>query len=1141
MKKKSCTSSSGEKISEVDKILRIMKLTCLLFFCIVFTLFAENTHSQNTKVTINKENTTLQDVLDEIEQQTAYLFLYNKKNVDVNRSTSIHASNQPVSKVLDSVLKGTNVNYEMVGNHILLSDQKHKTNEIALQQQPRKTITGTIVDERREPIIGANIIERGTTNGVTSDIDGNFALSVSDNATLQISYIGYLSQNISIGNKDHISIVLKEDNQSLDEVIVVGYGTTSARKTVSAVSTLKTEKTSDLPYTTTGASLQGRIAGVIVQQEGGEPGGNAPKISIRGGGTPLYVIDGVIRDANDFNILTSSDIESISILKDASATAVYGAQAGNGIVLVTTKQGVAGKLTIDYTAGFDFSKPTTIADRAGALDYVLAANAAARYDGQGEYSLYSKDHVDAIRNNTSSVYGNNDWYKEATRNFAPMQRHVLTISGENKGIRHFTSLGLLDQKSIYKEDHNNRYQRYNVRSNVSTTFEEYGLDVGLNIDGTYEKKTPNPYGQSDIWRNLLGYNKAIDRIYNDDGTYSPMDVHPIVYLDERSGYINQYENTASIQGYVNWDLPWVEGLSAKLTANSRYYSYDQKNFKSRAPQYSNGEISGGDRPKELYMKRDWNRGNTVDFGVNYIKEINKHFIELQGVYSYYDMYQEWFDAKRTGFISNDFDQLSAGDASTKENNGGASNRTRIGYVGRLRYAYNNKYFLEGNFRYDGSDNFAKDKRWGFFPSGAVAWVVSEEEFMKPLLDTGIVNFVKIRSSYGQVGLEDGVDRLGYIPVYDYSAQATVIDGKYVGGFSEGKLVSPLDLSWFTKDIFDIGVDFSFLKNTLSVTLDYYYYKTKGYLVSPTNRYTTTLGKDLPQIKSNSVHRRAGYEAALRYKNSYQDFKYEIGLQFTGYNELWEQKDDESLTNLMDPRKRQTHRKNVYEDYAYYIDKGVYRDYLFYVNNGIYQDMADILDSPRRLSSSETKRGDLGYKDINGDGKIDSDDQIKLGKPFFPSFDYGIDFSLEYKGFFMNGLFQGTGDRYMELNLLYKGGNIVNSNYAFQLDSWSPDNLSAKFPRASAQQSPNSGNNTLVSDFWVINAKFFRLKSLQVGYDFKQILLKNTPRISKLKLSLMGTNLFTISDAMDYFDPESYNFGEAYPVQKTYSVVLNIGI
>lgn len=1002
------------------------------------------------------------------------------------------------------------------------------TRESLKISQDIKKVTGTITDTSGEPIIGASVSVKGTSRGDISDVDGKFTIEASSNDILVISYISFQTQEIKVGNQTDITIVLLENVTVLDDVIAIGYGTTSARRTVSALGTLKTDKIDELPYTSTASSLQGRIAGVIVQQVGGEPGGTAPTISIRGGGTPLYVIDGVIRDKDDFNSLTSSDIESMSILKDASATAVYGAQAGNGIVLVTTKKGASG-INIEYTGGVDFSKPTTLADRVGSLDYVLAANAAARYDGQGEYALYPQSEVDAIRNGTSQIYGNNDWYKEATRSAAPQHRHTITISGKaSNGIKHFTSLGVLDQRSIYKESHNNHYQRYNVRSNLSTTFDKYGLEVGINLDGTYAKRTPNPYGQEDIWRNLMGYNKSIDRIYNDDGTYSAMDVHPIVYLDKASGYTNQYNNTINAQAYLNWDVPWVKGLKAKLTGNSNYASYDRKYFKSRAPQYSNGTLVGDDKPKDLEMNRSWTRGNTLEFGLNYSKEFGSHFVEAQGVYSYYDEYNEWFNAKRTGFISNDFDQLSSGDASTKDNSGGAAERTRIGYVGRLRYSFKNRYFLEGNFRYDGSDNFAKNKRWGFFPSGAAAWAISEESFMKPLVEKNIINFAKARVSYGQVGLEDGVTRFGYIPVYSYNSQSTVIGGKFVPGFSEGNLVSPEVLSWYTKDVFDMGIDLAFLNNTLSVSLDYYYYKTKGYLISPKNRYSTTLGKNLPQVKSNSVHRRAGYEASFRYKNKYRDFNYEIGFQFTSYDELWEVKEDEALTDLMDPRKRITHRKNVYGS-------------SYYVNEGLYQDYESILNSPRMLSATELKKGDLGYRDINGDGKIDSNDQIKLGKPFFPSFDYGIDFNLDYKGFFLYGLFQGTGKRYTELTLLFKGGNIVNSNYAFQMDSWTPDNTSAEFPRSSALQSTNSGNNTVASDFWLVNAQYFRLKSLQFGYDFKKLLFKNNQKISKFKVSLMGTNIFTISDVMDYFDPESYNYGEGYPVQKTYSIVFNIGI
>ncbi len=820
---------------------------------------------------------------------------------------------------------------------------------------------------------------------------------------------------------------------------------------------------------------------------------------------------------------------------------MYGAQAGNGIVLVTTKRGATG-LNVEYMGGFDFSKPTTVADRVDAIAYAEASNAAARYDGRGEYQYYTQAEIDQIRNGTSTVYSNKDWYDEATRKTAPQHRHNITISGNNNGVNHFTSIGYLDQKSIYVKQQNNHYQKYSVRSNISSTFEKIGLDVGLNIDGTYEKRTPNPYGQTGIWNDLLGYGKAIDRIYNDDGTYSPLDIHPIVWLDERSGYDNNYRNVANVQAYLGWAVPWVKGLSAKLTGNSNWDSRDRKFFKSNAPQYSNGELIGQNRVKELQMDREWRRGNTLDFGIDYTRQFGKHFFELQGVYSYYDEYYETFTARRTGFISNDFDQLSAGDASTQTNAGSAAERTRIGYVGRVRYSFADRYSLEANFRYDGNDNFAPSVRWGFFPSAAVAWTISEESFMKPLVERGIINFAKARASYGQVGLDTDVNRFGYIPVYSFSAQSSVIGGAFAPGFTEGNLVSPEILSWYTKDAFDVGIDLVFLNNKLTATFDYYYYKTTGYLMSPTTSYTTTLGKSLPQIKSNSEHRRAGFEAAFRYRNNYRDFNYEVGVQFTTYNELWKTKADEAITDLMDPRKRINHLPLVYGPPIY--ENGVYKGTTptsYYVNSGIHQDNASILNAPRPLTATELKRGDLSYQDVNGDGKIDSDDRIKMGKPFFPSFEYGIDFNFDYKGIFLYGLLQGTGNRTSELRVLYRGGNVVSSNYAFQMDSWTPDNMSARYPRSSALQSPNGGNNTLDSDFWMLNAKYFRLKSLQVGYDFKKVLFKNNRGISKFRLSLMGTNLFTISDTMEFFDPESYNFGASYPMQKTYSIVLNIGI
>ena len=1113
-----------ERLSFAIKIFRVMRL-CLLFIALSLTqVFASVSYSQSTSLTLKMKNVSIEDVLNKIEEKTEFRFLYNKDVVNVGQRVNVSVNESSISDILNNILKNTDIHYTISDRQIVLS----KSGLFALVSNER-IVTGIVTDENGEPIIGANIIVKNdpTLGGIT-DVNGKFSITVPEKATLVISYIGYESKEIAVTNQSAIQVVLKESHSQLDEVIVVGYGSTSTRKTVSSVTSVKTDKIDELPYTSTSAALQGRAAGVIVQQTGGEPGGTVPTISIRGGGTPLYIIDGIIREPLDFNALTSSDIESISVLKDASATAVYGAQAGNGIVLVTTKRGNSEKINIDYTAGFDWSRPTIIPDRVNAVEYVTAANKAAEYDGRGAYAMYSEDVVNKVLNHSDPAnYPDNDWLKMAINNFAPQMRHNLSMSGKSKnGVKYYTSLGYLNQESLFKQSHNNTFKRYNIRSNVSSSFDNIGLEVGLNLDAILEKRNPNPYGQSQIWRNLLAYNKPIDVAYNPDGTYSAFSVHPLAWLDKESGYDRVSDNILNTQLYATWTLPWDKGLKFKILANSRYSNYNEKYFKSSAPQYSPSGVLKEAAPSEMSLTNSWWRNNTLEASVEYSRAFDRHFLEVQGVYSYYNTTNEEFSASRNGFISNDFDQLFAGDASTQQNTGTAQEGARIGYVGRLRYNYADKYLLEGNFRYDGSDNFARDQRWGFFPSGAVAWVVSEEGFMKTLKDKQIIDFFKIRASYGQVGLETGVARFGYIPTYSYNSQSAVVGGEFVPGFTEGNLVSNA-LSWYTKDVFDIDFDMAFLNNHLNFTFDYYYYKTKGYLISPQNRYTTTLGKDLPQVKSNSIHRRAGYEAMVRYKNKVGHLNYDLGFNFTTYDELWEVNESESEATLKNPKKRSTHQKNYYGN--------------AYQSSGIYQSAADVLDNPRFLSATELKPGDLAYIDVNGDGKIDSEDQVRIGKPFFPSFNYGFDFNLDYKGFFLYGLFQGTGPRYVELSGLMKGGNTMEMNYKYQLDFWTPENADAAYPRASSYQNINSSNNTQSSDFWIKNASYFRLKSLQFGYDFKNILLRNVNAISKLKLSVMGTNLFTISGVKDYFDPEVVDgSGQGYPVQQTFSVALNVG-
>ncbi|MFC2758510.1 SusC/RagA family TonB-linked outer membrane protein [Hallella multisaccharivorax] len=985
----------------------------------------------------------------------------------------------------------------------------------------RKKVTGRIVDNLGEPITGATVRERGTQNGALTDVDGNYTIYVAnENADLEVSYVGY--QTIIVKANRASRIRMQEFTGALNEIVVVGYGTSSSRKLVSSVSTVKTDKIADLAYTSTSESLQGRVSGLIVQNSGGEPG-NPPKIYIRGGGTPLYVIDGIIRTAEDFNALTSSDIENVSILKDASATAVYGAQAGNGIVLVTTKKGGTEVPLINYTAGFTWTAPTVIPERANTKDYTDAYNRAYLYDGYPSI-FYTPEEV--------SKMADVDWYKLCCRSWAPEAHHNLNMSGKTKsGLSYYASANILDQSSIFKSpyDFNDTFKRYSVRTSLTQSFEKIGLDVGMSFDGSLEKRNPNVRGGG--WYDMLTTVKPYQRAFNDDGTYTDLDLHPLAWLDKDEGYDHQRTVLENIQLNATWNLPWVKGLKANVIGNYNYSTFDEKKFYSVTQQYS---ASGAPRTPDLAPNRYldtnhwWQDVKDIQVSLDYQKQISRHFFELQGVYTFSKSHQESTSNERRNYVSKDLDQVDFGGTENQKAGGMTYESARMGWVGRLRYNYADKYFFEGNFRYDGSDNFAPGHRWGFFPSGAIAWAISEEHFMKPLKDKHIVDFLKLRASYGKVGLEEGVARFGYKSLFYYSSYGLVVGNGYQPTVREGNLVDPANLSWYTQKSFDIGLDWYTLKNALSITLDYFYYKTTDYLMAPKDKYVTTLGKDLPQVKSDSELRRQGIEAAIKYHNEWKDLKYELGLNFTSYDEMWALNENEDLDQLMNPRKRTSQHSLNWGD--------------AYRSTGIYTTMDQILDSPHFSNATELRPGDLGYVDVNGDGKIDTEDQVRFGKPVKPTFDYGFNFNLNYKGFFLYGLFQGTGSRYVQL-----GGQLRNSNFGkgFTLERflnfWTPDNTGGEFPTASTFDARNAGNNTVVSDFWMVNARYFRLKSLQFGYDFKYSLMKNWNFLTQFKLSLAGTNLLTISDAMDYFDPEAADaYLNAYPVQKTLSVVLNIG-
>ena len=991
----------------------------------------------------------------------------------------------------------------------------------------KKSITGIITDTGGEAVIGASVHEKGTTNGVITDIEGKFSLEVADKAWLTISYIGYVSQTVPVNGKNHVIIKLAEDTKVLDEVIVIGYGSTSSKKMVAAVTAVKGEKLQDLPFANVTSVLQGRATGVIVQNQGGEPG-SVPSVSIRGGGKPLYVIDGVITtDDWEFRTLNPNDIESLSVLKDAASLAVYGSRAADGIIMVKTKEGRKGKTSIVYTFNAQFSQPTVLADKIDSYTYANAQNQAAMSDGHGEYHTYSKEEMDIIRNQSDPLkYPNTDWFDLGLKNFAPEYRHSLSMTGNRKDINYYISLGTFEQGSLYKSDALN-YSRYNLRSNVNTTFEEIGLKVAVNINAAYEKKKYPSFSANTIWDHLNN-KKPLELAYNQDGTLSSISDHPLMEMDERSGYDKNDGLYVNTQFVADWALPWVKGLSLGTMLNYRLNSSHVKGLSARAPQYNqDGTLVVVTKPS---LKEE------AYFGDSYSLELNaaytqtfaeKHTIDAKAVFTVSENNGSYFWASRKDYLSATVDQLFAGSSIGMQNSGNSDEGGRMGLVGRLKYDFMNRYIVEGSFRYDGSDNFTPGHRWGFFPSGAVAWAISEEPFFKEW-DQHVFDLLKLRASYGQTGTENGVNRFGYLSTYSLDEKKIVIGGKLQSGFSEGALVSPELLSWYQVNSFNLGLDMAFFNNRLKGTFDYFYYVTKGGLMSPGDRYTTPLGKPLPQIKSNSEQRREGVELTMRWSDTTpRKFTYEVGFNMTYFNSLWKVKADEALSDLMNPYKRQTHQTDYYG--------------LGYIDTGLYQNKEDILNSPRRLGSTQTKLGDIGYTDVNGDGKIDGEDQVRIGKPTMPHFTYAFDFSLGYEGFTLSGLLYGTGERYMTFGNRYQSGEGKYLYYENQLNYWRPDNTGADFPRISISSGVNGNNNKAGSTFWMRNASYLRLKDLQLSYDFKYKYLKRCDWLQTCRVNLSGSNLFTISGVSKFFDPEtSSTSGDGYPVQRVYSIGVTIG-
>ena len=991
-------------------------------------------------------------------------------------------------------------------------------------------VKGTVIDANGEPIIGASVVVKGnTTIGTITDLNGNFELAnTPSQGVLIISYVGYQTKEVSYSAGRTLEIVLKEDTETLDEVVVVAYGTVVKRKITNAVTSVDVKQIEDLGgYTDLSTALQGRTPGAIITNSSGMPG-STPNISIRGGGTPLFVIDGIVQDQATFNLLNSQDIESISLMKDAASAAVYGALAGNGIVVVKTKSGTVGKTRINYTLDHQFSQPTNIKENANSYELAMARNYLDRVYGYSQ--TYSQEALDAYRTGSDpDNYPNVLWRDAVMRDVAQSDRHSLTIDGGNENTQFHLSLGYFNQGTLAKPIDGkeiNKYQRANIGANVTHYFREIGLKVGLDMKNTF------------VWQNTAASEYDImwaaksfptEKIWNQDGTYFANTTY--LSLDPRSGYNKKSEPVMNSRLNLDWDVYGVKGLKVLFVGNYKTGSYSEKSWNNAyVPSYrADGSIQPATSKPSLDMTKKNYWTYEFNIGLQYKnKFLDKHTFGAAFYYNQTESYSESLKGSRKDYLTSSVDQIFAGPENGMTNGGESSESGRLGYVGILDYDYLGRYIIGASLRIDGSDNYSPGNRYGYFPSVSAGYVLSDEPFVRPLAEKLKIDLFKLRASWGKTGI-DG-ERFAYYSNWSMGSASWDINGVRAPMINTPGLISP-DLTWYSTTSMNLGVDLSMFNNRLNATFDWFTQETRNYLRSPNDIYKTPLGTDLPKVMSDDVFRRAGGEITLRWRDSYNSFRYDVGMNLSFYDEVWKSINEDPTTSS----------NPLISSLGKTLSDGTRT----WIADGLYQNAEDLLNNPHALWATNLKTGDIKYVDVNGDGRIDtdntySDDRVYNGMKSKPILQYGIDFNLSYKGFTLSGLIQGSGENYKLIGQNGQPVGLGRLRFKSELDFWTPDNTDALYPI------PDTGyglsHNQQGSTFWELDCKYVRLKNLQLSYDFKYKLLRNVPWISNLTLSLVGQNLVTISKANKYYlDPEQgdvENYG--YPIMRTYSLVLNFG-
>lgn len=1097
------------------QIFRIMRISTFLLMVCVFCSYAGNAHSQNAKVSIRMNNVKLDKILNEIENQTDYLFIYNNQ-VDINKITSVKVKNEAVAQVLDRILSGTGINYELEGTHIILTTEAIK--DLHAQQQA-KTVTGTVTDVSGEPIIGANIRIKGTTTGTITDIDGNFSIEAEPQSVIEVSYIGYLTQETVINNQKSIRFLLKEDTKTLDEVVVIGYGVQKKADLTGSVANINTEKLNTQSNANIGQALQGKIAGVDIVSQGGAPG-SGTRIMVRGIGTlnnasPLYIVDGMYMNSIDH--INPNDIASIDVLKDASSAAIYGSRAANGVIIVTTKEGsnTEGKPIIDLSVNLGISTASKFLDMLDAKGWAEVTTIARQAIGKPALDMATD-----LANKPD-----NDWQDIMFRP-ALMQNYNLAVKGGGKYSTYYTGLGYFNQDGIVK---GTNYQRYNIQSKNDYKRGIFSAGTNLIISFSHDKPLHQEL-RGGMIGTILQSVPTLEK-YDDTreggygGTYG--DVvnipHPLAIIDDN--IMDRYNENVKIFANLYAQIELFKGLKYKLNLTPDFSFERYKNYLNK---YDFGLATNS--ITQLTERQRRRRNILVENLLTFDRTFGEHKISALAGYTYQDSRFRHIQAYGEG-LPQGLEEIDA--ATTNRSNEGNSWRSVLtSILGRVFYSYQNKYLFTATIRRDGSSKFGKNNRYGYFPSFSLGWNVAEEKFME---NVHWLDQLKLRGGYGVLGNQE-------IDNYQYSSTITTGinypdgNGSLLQGAFPKNFANP-DIKWEETAMTNVGIDFMAFNNRLSLTADYYVKNTKDILLTVPIPISSGGAND--PIRNAGKIRNNGFEFNLGWMDQPNpDISYGINLigSFNKNKVIAMGSESGSIKGGSTNQNITTSEtKAGYPIGGYWLISTA-----GYFNS---QEEVDAYAKDGKKIQPAAEPGDIKFVDANNDGVINDDDRVFQGSPF-PDFTFALNGNMRYKNFDLSIGLQGVlGNKIYNatrqtLEDVTKGSNFL----ASCLDYWTPENKNASHPRLTWDD-PNR-NTRAESDRYLENGSYLRLRSVQLGYTFPQTWFKGA--IQHARVYINAENLFTITSYSGYSpdvnaDNANYrgfdNF--IYPTNRTFMLGLNV--